>query len=68
MLVLSRPCDSEICIGADITIKVLGIHKRKATIGIEAPPECSVWRKELAPFRSQKSPNLLNRSFRSQRP
>ena len=46
MLVLSRPCDSEICIGEDITIKVLEIHKGKVKLGIEAPRECTVWRKD----------------------
>ena len=47
MLVLSRDRDSEICIGPDITIRVLEIHKRQVKLGIEAPSGFSVWRGEL---------------------
>jgi carbon storage regulator len=47
MLVLSRPCESKICIGPDITVKVLGIRKRQVTLGIEAPREISIWREEV---------------------
>jgi carbon storage regulator len=49
MLVLSRNCDAEIIIGPDITIKVLGIHKRQVKLGIEAPSGISVRRGELPP-------------------
>jgi len=47
MLVLSRKCDSQIVIGPDVTIKVLGIHKRHVRLGIEAPSGISVRRGEL---------------------
>ena len=50
MLVLSRGCDTSICIGSDITVKVLEIHKRKVKLGIVAPSGYSVWRGELPPI------------------
>jgi carbon storage regulator len=50
MLVLSRKCDTEICIGPEITIKVLEIRGRQVKLGIEAPNEFSVWRGELLPI------------------
>jgi len=47
MLVLSRNCESEICIGDDVTIKVLEIHKRHVKLGIQAPSRVAVRRREL---------------------
>jgi carbon storage regulator len=61
MLVLSRGCDTEICIGSDITIKVLEIHKRQVKLGIEAPSGLSVWRGELLPVADRSKPSGLNR-------
>jgi carbon storage regulator len=48
MLVLSRHCDAEVCIGPDITVKVLEIRGRQVKLGIEAPNWFSIWRGELA--------------------
>jgi len=53
MLVLSRNRESEICIGADITIKVLEIHKRHVKLGIQAPSMVAVRRREPADRKSQ---------------
>lgn len=46
MLVLSRSQDSAIQIGADVTITVLGIHKGRVKLGINAPSAISVRREE----------------------
>jgi carbon storage regulator CsrA len=66
MLVLSRKCDAEICIGADITIKVLGIRKGQVKLGIEAPRGLSVLRGELAPAANRGQPTVEECFCRSQ--
>ena len=53
MLVLSRGRDTEITIGAEITIRVLAIRKSQVTLGIEAPGTVRILRKELAPVRQE---------------
>lgn len=68
MLVLSRRCDMGICIGSDITIKVLGIQKRQVKLGIEAPSGLSVWREELVPIVDPSEPGGEQRLSRSQQP
>lgn len=47
MLVLSRRLGEEICIGADIRIKVVDIDRGKIRIGITAPKEVPIHRSEL---------------------
>lgn len=47
MLVLSRKIDQEIIIGDSIKIMLVDIRGDKVRIGIEAPPNVSIWRKEL---------------------
>lgn len=47
MLVLSRQRDETICIGHDITITIVDIRGDKVRIGIEAPKEIEVHRKEV---------------------
>jgi carbon storage regulator CsrA len=49
MLVLSRKRDSSIHIGADIRVKILGIHGNQVKVGVEAPEAIPVWRGELPP-------------------
>jgi carbon storage regulator len=49
MLVLSRRRDSTVQIGADVKITVLEIHKGRVKLGIQAPNETSVFRKECSP-------------------
>jgi len=47
MLVLSRQRDETIMIGDDIEITVVDIRGDKVRLGINAPPEVSVHRKEV---------------------
>lgn len=48
MLVLSRKCGEQIVINENITVTVLEIRGGKVRLGIEAPPEVSVHRREVA--------------------
>lgn len=47
MLVLSRQCDESIMIGDDIEVTVVDIRGDKVRLGITAPREISVHRKEV---------------------
>jgi len=47
MLVLSRQRDETIMVGDDIEITVVDIRGDKVRLGINAPPEVSVHRKEV---------------------
>jgi carbon storage regulator CsrA len=51
MLVLTRKIDEEIRIGQDIRIKVLGIRGGSIRLGIEAPADLKILRRELEPTR-----------------
>lgn len=47
MLVLTRRREEEIIIGGNIIIKVLGIAENRVKLGIEAPEDVSVLRREV---------------------
>ena len=47
MLVLSRKKNESIVIDDDITLVIVGIEKDKVRLGIEAPTDVSVHRKEV---------------------
>ncbi len=47
MLVLSRRAGESILIGGSIEVKVLKVEKNSVKLGIEAPREFKVYRKEL---------------------
>lgn len=47
MLALSRQRDEQIVIGDEIVITVVEIRGDKVRLGIEAPPEVSVHRREV---------------------
>jgi carbon storage regulator len=48
MLVLSRRIDEDIVIGKDIVIRVVDLRGDKVRLGIEAPREVPVHRREVA--------------------
>ncbi len=47
MLILSRKVNEEILIGQDITVMVVELRGDKVRLGIEAPEEMEVDRKEV---------------------
>ena len=47
MLVLTRKTNQSIMIGDDVEVTVLAVSKDKIRIGISAPREISVFRKEV---------------------
>ena len=47
MLVLSRYVDEVIYVGEDITITVLEIDRGRVKIGIDAPKNVGIYRKEV---------------------
>ena len=47
MLVLTRKKDESIIVDGNIEIKVLGIEDGKVRIGINAPKEIEIYRKEI---------------------
>ena len=47
MLVLTRQIDEEIIIDGRIVVKVLAIHGNQVRLGIEAPREVEVYRREI---------------------
>lgn len=48
MLVLSRKQNEQIVIGDNIVVKVVDIRGGRIRLGIDAPPEVSIRREELA--------------------
>ena len=47
MLVLSRKQEEALVIAGGITVRVLEIRGRHVRLGIEAPPEVSIQRREI---------------------
>ena len=49
MLVLTRAIEQELVIGdnGDIDVKICGIRDGKVSIGVEAPKEIPIWRREI---------------------
>ena len=59
MLVLSRQRDETIMIGDDIEVTVVDIRGDKVRLGINAPKEISVHRKEVYDAIKKENPNLV---------
>ncbi|MDN5346733.1 MAG: carbon storage regulator [Clostridia bacterium] len=55
MLVLTRRVNETIVIGANIEVTVVGIEEDKVRLGIKAPPEINIVRREL--FEAVRSEN-----------
>jgi carbon storage regulator len=53
MLVLSRKIDQEILIGEDILVTVISVNGNRVKLGIEAPKDVRILRKEVIPFVSE---------------
>ncbi len=47
MLVLSRRVGQEICIAGDIRVVVLEATGSRVRLGIVAPPQVPIWRREI---------------------
>ena len=47
MLVLPRKKNERLVIGENIVVTIVSIKDGNVRVGIEAPPEVSVWRSEL---------------------
>lgn len=47
MLVLTRKPNQSICIGQDVTVKLIRVRGNQIQLGIEAPKETSILRAEL---------------------
>lgn len=48
MLILTRSAGEEIIIGDDVTVTVLGVKGNQVKIGVNAPKDIPVHRKEIA--------------------
>ena len=48
MLILMRRLGETICVGNDVTITVLGVERNRVRLGIDAPRDVAVDRKEVA--------------------
>ncbi len=57
MLVLTRRSEESIVIGGNIVVTILGVEGEKVKLGIEAPREIAILRKELIDVMQQ--PNRL---------
>lgn len=47
MLILTRKPQQTICIGDDITVKVLGVEGQSVRIGVQAPKHIPIDRQEI---------------------
>jgi carbon storage regulator len=48
MLVLSRKIGERVVIGGGIVVQVLEVSGQRIRLGIDAPPEVTIWRDELS--------------------
>jgi carbon storage regulator len=61
MLVLARKVGEVIVINDDIKVTVLGIKGGVASLGIEAPDEIEIWRKEIWDTHQEDDNDIGNR-------
>ena len=47
MLVLTRGPEEDICIGADVRVRVLSVHGSQVRLGVTAPAHVTIYRAEL---------------------
>jgi carbon storage regulator len=60
MLVITRKLDEGLVIDGDIEVVVLGIEDGKVKIGIEAPRDKKIYRKEIFESIKQENQNAIN--------
>ena len=63
MLVLTRKQNESIVIGKDIEVKILAIEDGKIKIGIEAPKEIEIFRKEIYVEIEKENVSAINQSI-----
>jgi carbon storage regulator len=51
MLVLSRKVGERVVIAGGIVVQVLEVSGQRIRLGVEAPPEVTIWREELSAAR-----------------
>jgi carbon storage regulator len=62
MLILTRRVDESLVIGDNITVTILGVKGNQVRIGVDAPRDVTVHRKELAQKQGPREHKLsLNR-------
>jgi carbon storage regulator len=47
MLVLTRQVEEEIVVGSEVRIKVVAVSGNQVRLGIEAPPQVQIFRREV---------------------
>jgi carbon storage regulator len=60
MLVLSRKAGEVLFIGKDISIEILGVEGDRVRIGINAPKETRIFRKELVDATIETNKSAIN--------
>lgn len=63
MLVLTRKQNESIVVGKDIEIKILAIEDGKVKVGIEAPRDIEIFRKEIYVEIENENVSAVNQSI-----
>ncbi|QUH24924.1 carbon storage regulator CsrA [Serpentinicella alkaliphila] len=63
MLVLTRKQNESIVIGKDIEVKILAIEDGKVKLGIEAPRDIEIYRKEIYVEIEKENVSAINQSI-----
>lgn len=66
MLILTRKKDESIIINGNIEIKIIEIEDGKIRVGIEAPKEIEIFRKELYIKIKEENLAAINNKFKSE--
>ena len=58
MLILSRRVEEVLCVGEDVRIKVIHVHRGSVRLAIEAPPSVRVDREEIRKLKEENTRNV----------